>query len=95
MHLNTAEKYELWKALTQSNYTVDQAAERWGVDRSTVARIRKAAERGAILALADAEAAPQDGEEDHDGWRKAEQLANAVWDLTVELVLLRKKSRWG
>lgn len=50
--LTAAEKYEVWLALVAGEVSQNEAADRWGVDRSTVTRIRVQAKDGAMAALA-------------------------------------------
>jgi transposase len=50
--LSPTEKYELWLQLVTGELSQNEAAERFGVDRSTVMRIRQVAKQGALEALA-------------------------------------------
>ena len=50
--LAPSEKYEIWLQLVRGEATVGEAADRAGVDRSTVAKLREVARRGALEALA-------------------------------------------
>src|SRR3954471_24714959 len=50
--LSPREKYELWMSLVRGEYTIAGAAERAGVDRSTVMKLRMVARQGALDALA-------------------------------------------
>jgi hypothetical protein len=49
--LNPSEKYELWLQLVTGELSQSEAAERFGIDRSTVMRIRQVAKQGALEAL--------------------------------------------
>lgn len=46
--LTVEQKYELWTALVRGDATQRQLADRWGVDRTTVAKVAK---YGALWAL--------------------------------------------
>lgn len=50
--LAPSEKYELWVAVLTGQATQREAAERYGVDRSTVVAVCRTAKRGALAALA-------------------------------------------
>jgi transposase len=50
--LSPSQKYELWLQLVTGELSQSEAAERFGVDRSTVMRIRQVANQGALEALA-------------------------------------------
>ena len=50
--LSPSEKYEIWVSLMRGEYTIAGAAERAGVDRSTVMKLRMVARQGALDALA-------------------------------------------
>jgi transposase len=50
--LSPSEKYEIWLSLVRGEYTIAAAAERSGVDRSTIMKLRMVARQGALDALA-------------------------------------------
>src|SRR4051794_9056065 len=50
--LSPSEKYEIWVSLIRGEYTIVQAAEQAGVDRSTIVKLRSVARQGALEALA-------------------------------------------
>jgi transposase-like protein len=50
--LSPSEKYELYVAVLTEQSTQREAAERWGVDRSTVVHVCRTAKQGALDALA-------------------------------------------
>jgi hypothetical protein len=50
--LSPSQKYELWLQLVTGELSQGEAAERFGIDRSTVMRIRQVAKQGALEALA-------------------------------------------
>jgi transposase-like protein len=45
--LSPAEKYEMWMSIVTGQATQREAAERWGVDRSTVVTACRVAKHGA------------------------------------------------
>ena len=50
--LSPSQKYEIWIGLLRGEYTMAEAAERTGVDRSTIMKLRIVAKQGALDALA-------------------------------------------
>lgn len=50
--LSASEKYEIWLALLRGEVTTREAADRVGVDRSTILKLRQVAKEGALAALA-------------------------------------------
>ena len=51
--LTPLQKYEIWLQLVRGETTIAEAADRSGVDRSTIMRLRTVAKDGAIQALAE------------------------------------------
>ncbi len=96
--LTAQQKYEIWLGLVSGELTQSQAAERWGVDRTTIARIRQVAKEGALAALAESKPGRRANGEDPElvaARKEIERLGEAVREQAVELVALRTKSRWG
>jgi transposase len=50
--LSPSQKYELWLQVVTGELSQSEAAERFGIDRSTVMPIRQVAKQGALEALA-------------------------------------------
>ncbi len=50
--LSPSQKYEIWLGLVRGESTIIEAADRAGVDRSTVMKLRQVAKQGALEALA-------------------------------------------
>ena len=50
--LSPSQKYEIWIGLLRGEYTMAEAAERAGVDRSTIMKLRAVAKQGALDAPA-------------------------------------------
>jgi transposase len=48
--LTPLQKYEIWLQLVRGETTISEAADRYGVDRSTIMRLRTVAKDGAIQA---------------------------------------------
>lgn len=96
--LTAAEKYEVWLKLVTGELSQSEAAEAYGVDRSTIARIRETAKAGAMAALADSKLGRPKNEVDPElaaARSEVERLGEVVTEQAVELVALRTKSRWG
>src|SRR5512132_3323681 len=51
--LTPLQKYEIWLQLVRGETTIAEAADRYGVDRWTIMRLRTVAKDGALAALAD------------------------------------------
>jgi transposase len=96
--LTPLQKYEIWLQLVRGETTIGEAADRFGVDRSTIMRLRTVAKDGAIQALA--ESKPGAGQAKRDlelesARAEATRLGEAVRELAVKLVLVEGKGRWG
>ena len=88
----------MWIGLLRGEYTTVQAAERAGVDRTTIMRVRQVAKQGALDALSASK--PGVG----TGWggsgaaeARAEiaRLSEALKEMGVRLMLAEGKERWG
>jgi transposase len=97
--LSPSEKYEIWTSLVRGEYTIVQAAERAGVDRSTIMKLRMVARQGALDALAASKPGVRSG-----GGRDPElaaaraeiaRLTEALKEMGVRLMLAEGKGRWG
>jgi transposase len=96
--LSPTEKYELWLQLVTGELSQNEAAERFGIDRSTVMRIRQVAKQGALEALAASKPGVRQAREDAElaaARAEIQRLGEAVKEQAIELTLLRGKSRWG
>jgi len=97
--LTPEEKYEIWVQVLTRQLTQAEAAVRWGVDPTTVMKLRRVAKEGALAALAAARPGrPRQGEDDAElAAAKAEvaRLTEAIKELSVENLLLRGKFSWG
>ena len=96
--LSPSQRYELWLQLVTGELSQSEAAERFGVDRSTVMRIRQVAKQGALEALAASRPGVRQAREDAElAAARAEiaRLGETVKEQAIELMLLRGNSRWG
>jgi len=98
--LSAEQKYDLWVRMLTGQITTVQAAVEAGVDRTTIATLKRVARDGAIAALEasrpgrrslppgeSAELARLRGEVD--------RLSGAIVEQAIELAALRGKSVWG
>lgn len=96
--LSPSEKYEIWLALVRGEETIAQAADRAGVDRSTVMKLRIVARQGALDALAASKPGVRSGGTDPElAAARAEiaRLSEALKEMGVRLMLAEGKGRWG
>jgi transposase len=96
--LSPSEKYEIWISLMRGEYTIAQAAERAGVDRSTIMKLRHVARQGALDALAASKPGVRaaSGPDPQLAAAKAEiaRLSEAIKEMGVRLMLAEGKGRW-
>jgi transposase-like protein len=96
--LTAEEKYEIYLALVTGEMTQNEAADRYGVDRSTIARIRTTGKQAVLEALANSRPGRPRSQVDPElkaAQDEVERLGEVVKEQAVELVALRTKSRWG
>lgn len=96
--LTPLQKYEIWLQLLRGETTIAEAADRYGVDRSTIMRLRTVAKDGAIQALAESKPGVPQARRDVEleaARAEAARLGEAVRELAVKLVLVEGKGRWG
>ena len=92
-----SEKYELWLGLVRGESTIREAADRAGVDRSTVMKLRQVAKQGALEALSASRPGVKAGGVDPElAAARAEiaRLSEALKDMGVRLMLAEGKGRW-
>ena len=95
--LTPVQKYEVWLQLVRGETTIGEAADRLGVDRSTIMRLRTVAKDGAIQALAESRpgvAAARRDVELEAARAEAARLGEALKELAVKLMLVEGKGRW-
>ena len=98
--LSAEEKYDLWVRMLTGQITTVQAAAEAGVDRTTIATLKRVARDGAIAALE----ASRPGRRQHSAAESAEltrlrgevdRLSTAIVEQAIELAALRGKAAWG
>lgn len=96
--LAPSEKYELFLQILTGQATQREAAERWGVDRSTVVAVCRTAKQGALDALAAAvpgrPGRSREQVELEAARAEVERLRATVTEQAVTLHLHHGKSRW-
>lgn len=96
--LTVEEKYEIYLGMVTGEMTQSEAADRYGVDRSTVARIRVTGREAVLEALANSKPGRRKDQVDPElkaAKDEVQRLGEVVKEQAVELVALRTKSRWG
>jgi transposase len=97
--LSPSEKYEIWIGLVRGESTIMEAADRAGVDRSTVMKLRQVAKEGALGALATSKPGVRaaGGVDPELAAARAEiaRLSEALKEMGVRLMLAEGKERWG
>jgi transposase-like protein len=96
--LAPSEKYEVYVQVLTQQATQREAAEKWGVDRSTVVSICRTAKQGALDALASARPGrpgkTAEQAELEQARAEIERLRATVTEQAVSLHLHQGKSRW-
>lgn len=95
--LSPSQKYEIWLALVRGELSTREAADRAGVDRSTIMRVREVAKQGALDALASSKPGVRQGGPDPElAAAEAEiaRLSEALKEMGVRLMLAEGKGRW-
>ena len=96
--LSPSQKYEIWIGLLRGEFTTIEAAQRAGVDRTTIMRLREVAKQVALDALSNARPGVRAGAPDPELVEaKAEiaRLSEALKEMGVRLMLAEGKERWG
>ncbi len=94
------QKYDLWVRTLTGQITQSEAAAEAGVDRTTIATMRKVARDGAIAALqasrpGQRKVSAAEASELAKLRAEVDRLGAVVIDQAVELAVLRGKSSWG
>jgi transposase len=95
--LSPSQKYEIWVGLLCGEFTTIEAADRAGVDRSTVMRVRQVAKQGALDALSASKPGVRSGGVDPelaDARAEIARLSKALKEMGVRLMLAEGKGRW-
>ncbi len=92
------EKYEIWMQLVKGETTIGEAADRAGVDRSTVSKLRDVARQGALDALAQSRPGKREKQRDFElaeARAETERLRTALVEMAVKLTIAEGKEPWG
>jgi transposase len=95
--LSPSQKYEIWLGLLRGEFSTVEAADRAGVDRSTIMKLRTVAKQGALDALAASRPGVRQGGSDPElAEARAEiaRLSEALKEMGVRLMLAEGKERW-
>lgn len=95
--LTPQEKYEIWLQLLRREATINEAAQRAGVDPGTIMKLRAVAKQGALEALAASRPGIRHKGPDPelaDARAEIERLSKALTEMGVRLMLLEGKGRW-
>ena len=95
--LSPSQKYEIWLALVRGELSTVEAADRAGVDRSTIVKLRQVGKQGALDAfVASRPGVRQRGPDPELAAAKAEiaRLSEALKEMGVRLMLAEGKERW-
>src|SRR5512132_3430086 len=96
--LSLSQKYEIWIALVRGEMTTREAADRVGVDRSTIMKLRAVARQGALDALAASRPGVKAAGRDPElvaAEAEIARLSEALKEMGVRLMLHEGKDRWG
>jgi transposase-like protein len=97
--LSAEQKYDLWVRMLTGQINQTDAAAEAGVDRTTIAHLRKLARDGAIAALTArpgrAKVSPAEALELAKLRFEVDRLGGVVIDQAIELTALRGKTSWG
>jgi transposase len=98
--LTAEQKYDLWLRIVTGQITQVDAAGEAGVDRTTIATLRKVARDGAMSALqasrpGQRKMSAEEASEAAKLRAEVDRLGAVVIDQAVELAVLRGKSSWG
>src|SRR5829696_3735797 len=95
--LSPSEKYELWLGLVRGESTIREAADRAGVDRSTVIKLRQVAKQGALEALSASRPGVKAGAVDPElvaARAEIVRLSEALEEMGERLMLAEGEGRW-
>src|SRR6266540_4082416 len=85
--LTPLQKYEVWLQLVRGETTISEAADRLGVDRSTIMRLRTVAKDGALAGLSESRPGVQAAKRDlalEAARAEAARLGEALKELAVQ-----------
>jgi transposase len=96
--LSPEEKWEIFLEVTSQQFTQADCARKWGVDVSTVIRIRRLAKDAALAAFAASKPGRMPSPEQvvlEEALRENDRLSDALKELAIELSLHRGRQRSG
>ena len=98
--LSPEQKYDLWVRILTGQITQSDAAAEAGVDRTTIATLRRVAKDDAIAALTASQpgrrkVSPQEASELAKLKAEVDRLGGVIIEQAIELAALRERSRWG
>jgi transposase len=96
--LTPQQKYEIFLQLVRREATIAEAADQAGVDRTTVMKLRTVAKQGALDALAASRPGVRTNGVDPElaaARAEIERLGEALKEMSVRLMLVEGKGRWG
>ena len=98
--LSAEQKYDLWVRMLTGQLTTVHAAAEAGVDRTTIATLKRVARDGAIAPLEASRPgrrnlAPGENAELARLRSEVDRLQGAIVEQVIELTALRGKSGWG
>src|ERR1700704_1864855 len=88
--LSPSQKYEIWIGLLRGEFSTIEAAERAGVDRSTIMKLRTGGKQGALDALAASRPGVRQGGPDPElaaAQAEIARLSEALKEMGVRLML--------
>lgn len=98
--LSPEQKYDLWVRILTGQITRSDAAAEAGVDRTTIATLRRVAKDGAIAALTAAQpgrrkVSHQEASEIAKLRAEVDRLGGVIIEQATELTVLRGRTSWG
>jgi transposase-like protein len=84
--------------MVRQEATMAEVAEKWGVDRGVILRIRTVAKEGALAALASSRPGRKAAERDFEletARADATRPGEALKEMAVKLMVAEGKGRWG
>jgi transposase len=98
--LSPEQKYDLWVRMLCGQISQTDAAAEAGVDRTTIATLRKVAKDGAIAALTASmpgrrKQTAAEASETAKLTAEVDRLGGVIIEQAVELAVLRGKASWG
>src|ERR1700686_2494837 len=92
--LSPSQKYEIWLALVRGEISTVEAADRAGVDRSTIVKLRTVAKRGALAASRPGVRLGGPDPELAEARAEIARLSEALEGMGVRVMLAEGKERW-